>query len=181
MTPLAILPGMGGARNQRIADAFCMGVTIPTLAKSHGISNQRISQILRRFGLCRNDGGQYARACKQEAQRLDRSRMRIERRHLASYGCSADGAKWLGRSVRSAYLKQKRTASARGIDWQFDLLAWWKVWEESGKFDQRGRSGYCMGRFGDVGPYAPSNVYICTTSQNIHDYWDRKRSVRVLP
>jgi hypothetical protein len=69
-----------------------------------------------------------------------------------------------------AYLNQRKNAARRGIDWRFTFEAWWGVWAASGLWEQRGCGrGYCMARFGDVGPYAPDNVYICTIGQNFSD------------
>lgn len=74
--------------------------------------------------------------------------------------------------ARTAYLKQKAKARARGIDWQFkDFRAWWVVWFESGKWEQRGRSTsqWCMARYGDCGPYSPENVRIATVLENLQE------------
>jgi hypothetical protein len=45
-----------------------------------------------------------------------------------------------------------------------------KTWADSGKWSERGQGhGYAMCRKGDVGPYAPENVYIATAVQNTLD------------
>jgi hypothetical protein len=45
------------------------------------------------------------------------------------------------------------------------------MWQDSGKWEQRGRKQgqYCMARKGDVGPYSPDNVDIITIRQNSID------------
>ena len=70
-----------------------------------------------------------------------------------------------------AYRHQMDGAKGRGIPWEFTIETWWAVWEKSGKWEQRGRGmdKFVMGRFGDIGPYSPSNVYICTGLDNRRD------------
>lgn len=69
---------------------------------------------------------------------------------------------------RDAYRRQRNRASHRGIAWQFTYETWWKVWQDSGHWDDRGVGAdrYCMCRRGDAGPYAPNNVFIATNSEN---------------
>ena len=60
------------------------------------------------------------------------------------------------------YARQKAMAKVREIDWQLTFEEWWNIWEQSGKYEQRGRGRgkYVMSRKGDTGPYAVNNVYI---------------------
>lgn len=66
------------------------------------------------------------------------------------------------------YRFQMNAAKRRGISWEFTFESWWRVWEESGKWNERGQLAhqYCMCRHKDVGPYHPNNVSINTTSSN---------------
>lgn len=75
------------------------------------------------------------------------------------------------------YLQRYRAAQ-RGIEWQMTFDEWWGVWQDSGKWNQRGiRDGqYCMARRGDTGPYAVGNVDIVTGNENLS-----ARHVRALP
>ena len=59
-------------------------------------------------------------------------------------------------------------AKNRDIDWQLTFDEWWNIWEQSGKYEQRGRGAgkYCMSRYNDTGPYAVNNVYIQTIDDN---------------
>lgn len=77
-------------------------------------------------------------------------------------------------SVPTAFSEQKKAATQRGIAWGFNLATWWDIWERSGHWKKRGRGGYVMGRIGDVGPYSPGNVYICTQQQNAADSYISK-------
>ncbi len=67
-----------------------------------------------------------------------------------------------------AYRQQMDKAKHCGIPWEFTMKTWWAIWEKSGKWGKRGRGGnkFVMGRRGDIGPYSPANVYICTGRTN---------------
>lgn len=71
-------------------------------------------------------------------------------------------------SPRGRYQQQRRQAVLRNIPWEFTFETWWKVWEDSGKWEERGfsKGKYCMCRSKDVGPYSPSNVVVATTEDN---------------
>jgi hypothetical protein len=62
------------------------------------------------------------------------------------------------------FKQQKASARRRGISFLLSFEQWWGIWEASGKWEQRGKSkgNYCMARYGDKGPYAVKNVFICT-------------------
>lgn len=87
------------------------------------------------------------------------------------YGCTEMEFSSITSLARNKYNQQKGKAKSRGIDWEFTLVEWWDVWQESGKWSERGSltDQYAMGRTGDAGPYAKWNVYICTNRQNRKD------------
>jgi hypothetical protein len=60
--------------------------------------------------------------------------------------------------------------NSRKIKWDITFPEWWKVWQDSGKWEQRGKGkGYCMTRIGDTGGYEVNNVEIKTISENFSD------------
>ena len=73
---------------------------------------------------------------------------------------------------KGAYIAHKARAKYRGIAWEFTFETWWKVWQDSGKWEQRGlnKGQYVMCRHKDVGPYSPQNVRIDTTENNIREW-----------
>ena len=75
------------------------------------------------------------------------------------------------RKVRARYAQQKCQADKRNVKWLFTFETWWKMWNDSGKWEQRGRKTgqYCMARKGDVGPYSVDNVDIVLVSVNTSD------------
>jgi hypothetical protein len=69
------------------------------------------------------------------------------------------------------YQIQRIHAKDRGISFELTFDEWMNIWEQSGKFELRGRGKgkYCMSRIGDTGPYALGNVYINLNEINAHD------------
>lgn len=89
---------------------------------------------------------------------------------LASYGCTREQWRSIGQKARRAFTHQKDHARRRGIGWELSLWEWWMIWQESGRWHERGRGeGYVMCRKGDLGPYAVGNIYIATGIQNLFD------------
>lgn len=62
------------------------------------------------------------------------------------------------KQVKAMYSRQKANAKRRGIDWQFTFETWVEFWGDD--LQQRGKFHHnlCMQRFGDTGPYSPTNV-----------------------
>lgn len=81
---------------------------------------------------------------------------------------SIDYPDGMPRAARQAYVFQRSNARVRGIEWKFTAASWWTIWEESGKWPERGRKAhqYVMARHGDIGAYEPSNVSIQTSALN---------------
>lgn len=73
---------------------------------------------------------------------------------------------------RGAYLAQRRMALRRGIEWLFTFETWWEMWKDLFYLRGRRRDNLCMSRFGDSGPYSPTNVEIIPKHEN-----DRRREL----
>ena len=73
--------------------------------------------------------------------------------------------------AKKRYSEQKGVAKTRKIEWLFTFETWWQMWQDSGKWEQRGnrKDQYCMARFKDIGPYSPENVEIILATQNNKD------------
>ena len=76
--------------------------------------------------------------------------------------------KKLDRNERHKYACHKSKAKSRGIEFNLTFEEWWDIWQQSGKWEQRGcRKGqYVMSRKNDVGPYAIGNVFIQLQEDN---------------
>jgi Zn-finger nucleic acid-binding protein len=70
------------------------------------------------------------------------------------------------------YFQQKRNARGRGIEFSISFDDWWRIWQDSGHWDDRGRLSkqYVMARKGDVGPYSKDNVKIVTHADNVREF-----------
>lgn len=72
------------------------------------------------------------------------------------------------KALWKAFLKHRRGAKRRKIEFFFTFEEWLIVWLRSGKINERGPKGhhYCMTRKGDKGPYAIWNVVVKTRIEN---------------
>jgi uncharacterized membrane protein len=75
------------------------------------------------------------------------------------------------KEAKQKYNRQKFNAKPRGIPFLITFEEWCYVWEQSGKWEQRGkgRGKYVMARFGDKGAYEIGNVFIQLHGDNLKD------------
>jgi hypothetical protein len=172
-----------------MAQAYAGGATLQEIGDYHGITRERVRQLIRELGVTRTDGGQAKRG-RDKAAAASRRR---DQRYLAKYGMAFAefGAINPPGSKRSAPIRlfqhQRQNAKVRNILWELTFAEWWGIWHESGKWKQRGRGvgKFVMARHGDSGPYAVGNVKIIASEQNnseyIRRYWNEVRSGKRKP
>lgn len=156
------------------------GQTLEQIGRRYGITRERVRQIMtKHYGTRAANGG------KAEITRQVR-RARFKHRNdrsLKVWGCSYRDYRKLVKHPDKptyAYWAQRKNAVHRGIGWELNLWQWWKTWEQSGHWGERGRGrGYGMCRLNDTGPYSVDNIYIATGVDNIRDYWINKRSAEI--
>lgn len=167
-------------RDETICKDFKSGVTMRKISDLLGITRQRVQQILAQNGLSQYDGGIQVKS-KTISAREEREKVYIDK-----YGLTRDEYIRIektkprpGRSPQVIYHSQRTAAKNRGIEWKFNFAAWWLVWCESGKWEQRGRmlGQYGMCRYMDIGPYSKENVYIDTCSNNSSDQYSFRESL----
>jgi DNA-binding CsgD family transcriptional regulator len=170
-------------RASAMAAMYKAGSTLEDIGAKYEISRERVRQILSKCGLTRNDAGWRAvRAAAAEVTKRDKwntSRKNKNERCQKFYGCSydvllqANAGDNISRtgSPAQCYLRQRETSNKRGISWEITFPEWWKVWQDSGKWAERGRGRdrYCMSRIADRGPYRLDNVEIVTNAKNTAD------------
>lgn len=165
-------------RVRRMAELYKSGKTLQQIGDEYGMTRERVRQLISFVGLSRKSGGAHFHAKRSEVAKHAKK----DTWALKKWGCTYAQYRnlvlmnWPTR----AFCYQKRTAGHRGIEWKFTLWQWWTVWQESGKWEQRGRghNKYVMARKGDVGPYEAGNVFICTLSENSSN---RKQKTSGLP
>ena len=71
--------------------------------------------------------------------------------------------------TNTKYLNHKHSAKKRGIPFELSFEQWYDIWQQSGKWEQRGRGkdAYVMSRIGDKGGYTLNNVFIQSNSNNV--------------
>lgn len=67
-----------------------------------------------------------------------------------------------------AYSEQMRKAKEKGYGWNIGFDQWMTLWNNSGKLELRGntKDDYVMARIDRIKPFTPSNIVICTNSEN---------------
>lgn len=166
------------SRAETMASMYRAGKTLEEIGRVYGVSRERVRQIIKKeHGLTGSDGGRQAKA---DARKREQARRRDEK-SFARWGCSfsdylsvrnmglrieASGKAPCKNPIR-AFTSQRNNARKRGIGWSLSFWDWWRIWQASGKWGDRGRgTGYVMCRFGDDGQYAVGNVYIATGVHN---------------
>lgn len=175
------------ARSEDMRQRYQRGDTLEVIGADYGITRERVRQILHRaYGFRYESGGQFLQATFNKAAHISK----IDARCIQKNGCSRAQYRemleccrhldLLGLSYErqpiGAYQRQKHNAGTRGIAWEFTFWSWWTLWKDSEKWWQRGRhaGGYVMCRYGDAGPYSPSNCYIALNSENSRHMLERR-------
>lgn len=167
-----------GEREHAMRALYLDGYTLEQIGQQFSLTRERVRQLLtKHFAITAGDGGQAVTSQKKrEQQRTDR-----EARCLQVLGCTlaqyramlqhcrtlrAKGVSYF-RTPLGAFKCQQCSARRRGIPFEINFWQWWTVWQQSGKWDERGRGqGYVMCRRGDNGPYTVSNVFIAPAREN---------------
>ena len=139
------------------------------VAHKFGVTRQRIQQIAKKRG--------FVIGHRQSA--VGRRVVDLERKR------GFDKKTWLELQkigAQSAFGSQRRNAGVRGIAWDITFIEWWSVWENSGKWFERGKrvGQYVMARNSDAGAYAVGNVSIILGSLNLMDGRDGTHKERAL-
>lgn len=177
------------SRVAAMAERYKAGETLKEIGDDYGISRERVRQILRkRTQVAACDGGvsvRAARARKDEATKRDLVYMEKlgcgwgEYKRIRDLGRKmVSGGRGYHQSPMGAYVTQRSNARRRSIEWSLCFWEWWNIWQDSGRWDQRGRGqGYVMCRKNDEGPYAKDNVFIATAIENISSAKHKKKDL----
>lgn len=175
-------------RDAEMVLLFRDGKTMQEIAGEYGISRERVRQRLASLGLDALDGGSAVRrfvSWHEKADAESAKEREREQKFFARYAMSRADMDEITtqagvtishrRHPARLWSRQKLQARKRGIEWQMTFADWWRIWQQSGHWEERGRgNGYCMARWADDGPYSVDNVYICTIGQNFSDSYITK-------
>lgn len=168
-------------RVQEFSKLYKSGQTLKQIGAEHGISRERVRQLLKRAGVKKDEGGQALVTFLKRLQGINSYKDKLQNKELWArklFGCSLDEYRSLGdwkdgRTPAGVYFTHRRNAERRKIEHQLSLPQWWAIWESSGKWSERGWFGcrglkdkYVMARYGDSGPYSVENVRIISWSEN---------------
>lgn len=167
-------------RAEAMVAMFTSGKTLQQIGDLFSVSRERVRQILKKHGgIVGRDGGHAKMAAEARAARKAEKERLCQEKHGCSLKQLAE-LRRLGRVHRQnggsayttpiqAFVQQRSNARARGIEWNIKLWEWWTIWQQSGKWDQRGRGGdaFVMCRFKDEGAYEVGNVYIASQMHNL--------------
>jgi hypothetical protein len=145
--------------------------TLESIGKVHGVSRQRVQQIVKGAGAIRGP--------KPTKEKVRRER---PDRFMPIYGCTKSVAIALndGEILRkrgskaSCFRSQKNSAKHRGIEWHITFSEWVELWKERWPDRGRGMNDYVMARANDMGPYAPWNVHIIPFRENLQQVYNAR-------
>lgn len=154
-----------------IVSGYERGISSPALAVKYHCSAQHICNILRLHGI----EPRHPKATSTVKHRLPSD-------YLKQFDCTRADRDALADSNHptqsnwARYKQQRMRAKQRGIEWQFTFPTWWKTWQDSGKWPERSVAGYVMARYGDSGPYSPTNVHIILQADNMRETHQNHRA-----
>lgn len=168
------------SRDTNICNMYVSGITLQAIGDKYGVTKERIRQIVKLYGITGKDGGRTTRARERARVKAIKDKQRSDQLKHDGLGCDLNEWKYYRafdedyyKTPIYAFTQQRYNARRRDIEWNMTITEWWSVWEKSGKWDQRGRTGesYVMGRHGDIGGYKIGNVKIITVSENVKEYY----------
>jgi hypothetical protein len=166
------------ARWETMATLYKSGLTLQQIGDQFGCTREYIRQCMRKVSVSRFEGG----VRKTKEIRREKFEARRNSKALKHWGCNWDQyveLRALKKPTRGFH-HQRQNAKKRGIGWEFNLWEWWSIWQQSGKWSQRGRGqGYVMCRKGDVGPYSIDNVFIAPARVNSSDQARKKNGLPI--
>lgn len=162
---------------------FKSGETCGDIAPAYDCSKARIQQVLKYHGLSGKDGGRTFKPKAAKARQVANKEARIMR----DYGVTPTLYAEFTEAVRKAYTVHKCNSARRGIPWEFTLETWANVWEQSGKWDLRGRGNiegqqrYVLSQPDKSKPIGPDNCAVTTLADALKGRPPKKKPAVASP
>ena len=170
-------------RTEQMATMYKSGVTLQEIGNRFSVSRERVRQLLKPTGIDRYAGGGHVRGIEYQRKQQEKLQAAREYRAQVHYGVTAAeyreirkmGTHLQKHSPLKRYFTKKRNVIRKyGAEaWQLSLNDWWKVWKESGKFEDCGRQAdkYTCTRIDLTKPFKAGNVKIVPLQQATGSYW----------
>lgn len=115
--------------------------------------------------------GQYYMTRLDDRGAFEVGNVAIVLMELDSAKAEAAQQRWRERNRRKPeylYQTHRQNARLRNIPFRLTFEQWWRIWQRSGKWKQRGTRAdqYCMARPGDRGAYELGNIVIVRNREN---------------
>ncbi len=163
------------ARAEKMATKYRIGATLREIGDYYGITRERVRQIMTgELGITWKDGGVHHRM----KARREAAKARKDQQYIRKYGMTfaqykkinPDSSDYYGSPI-GKHRRQLQNARNRDIEWNLTFAEWWEIWQQSGKWQERGRGrGYVMSRYEDKGAYVVGNVRIIPGPENNSEY-----------
>lgn len=161
-------------RDENIKAMYAAGMTLEKIGQRYGVTRERIRQILKKYGITSQDGGARKLAEIKNEKKAAARDSRYRAKHGIDFATYSE-IKRAGGVI--AYRTQKANAYKRDIPFRISLADFWRIWQESGKWAERGRGKgkYCLARYNDSGAYEVGNVWVCSFSENCREARSRSK------
>ena len=162
----------GGSRPKREPDQRALdmikarkrGESLEEIGQRYGITRERVRQIVAEFG---GPSGRLARV--YSGTKTKERKAAHAAAVLARYGRTwAEHKQLVACGATAAYREQKNSCRLRGIPWELPFEDWWRLWQESGHWNERGRTrdAYCLTRIDYAQPFSVANALITTLAES---------------
>lgn len=154
-------------REERMAISFRTGKTLAEIGAEHGITRERVRQLLKKLGITGNGGGVQARKRKKVASRA----ASLDEKSMKRYGMTREEIRrakgTYGRRIVDTYRFHKHNAiGTLKAEWDLLFVDWLACWVASGHMAERGRGrGYYMVRKDRRLPYRVGNIEVIRGSE----------------
>lgn len=155
-------------RDCDMCNRFRSGETLEKIGQSYDLTRERIRQILSRYNLTAQDGGQHVVSLENKKKRASISRIKLDIR-TQKYGVDGKTYKRIKDEIGSKkieHFNQLRwhvvnadgKAYAKGTKWEISLEDWCDTWERAGLEAQQ--EGYFFTRIDRKKGFTKDNVEI---------------------
>lgn len=161
---VALMRSTRQRRAEEMAALYRDGMTLAEVGAKYNVTRERVRQLLKTVGVSGSDGGAHIKFVRRDtAHRADRERRCLEKNGMAvyEYNLTRKVQAPIGQDARVVFSRQRNAMRGnQGFEWTLTFAEWWDVWQKSGKWDERGLTGYWLVRKNNQGAYTAGNVEV---------------------